>query len=92
MMGWKFMLVPSFIFKIVRLFAMFKYWLQKRVLRLGDNLPGCPPHLWMDISTTQKTFDNSKVRKLLNWEPQESLVAVMQRIVNEYKANQKLKS
>jgi len=88
LMGWKFMLCPYFIFLIVRSFAMMKYFFQKNILRLGDNLPGAPPHLYMDLSLTQKTFDNSKCRKLLNWEPEDSWLDVMRDIVNQHKANQ----
>jgi len=88
LMGWKFMICPYFIFLIVRFFAMMKYLVLKFVMMQGENLPGAPPHLYMDLSLTQKTFDNSKCRRLLNWEPQDSWVDVMTNIVNEYKAKQ----
>lgn len=90
-MGWKFMMVPYFIFFIVRLFAMLKYTFQKYVLMQGENLPGAPPHLYMDLSLTQKTFDNSKCRKVLNWEPQDSWLDAMTDICNQYKAKNGLK-
>jgi len=90
-MGWKFMLVPYFIVFLVRFAAICKYWLQKNILCMGEDLPGAPPHLYMDISLTQKTFDNSRCRKLLGWEPTDSWVDVMQDNCNKHNEKNKNK-
>jgi nucleoside-diphosphate-sugar epimerase len=50
---------------------------------------GMPPHLYLDITKYEQTFDNTRARTVLDFTPEDSWQDAVERIVRDYKDNKK---
>ena len=52
-----------------------------------QDLPGVPPHVYMDLANHEKTFDNSLAKELLDFEAAVSWREAVETIAEEYRAS-----
>eukprot|EP00443_Scrippsiella_acuminata_P048550 CAMPEP_0115303962 /NCGR_PEP_ID=MMETSP0270-20121206/71200_1 /TAXON_ID=71861 /ORGANISM="Scrippsiella trochoidea, Strain CCMP3099" /LENGTH=410 /DNA_ID=CAMNT_0002721999 /DNA_START=56 /DNA_END=1288 /DNA_ORIENTATION=+ len=80
-MGYPFVTLPDSIVVPVSFFAWIYYHFR---LALGLRVPGVPPHRFANMCFYTKTFDNSKIRETLGFQPKFTLKDSVVRIVDLY--------
>ena len=88
-MGWKSRTVPQPVVDIVRHGRRAQYAVQSLLAVTAerqDQLPGMPPHVFMDIVNHEQTFDNTLARQVLDWEPELSWKDAIDAILDMYAA------
>lgn len=85
LMHWQVYILPPTLLYIIRTAK----WLQHQVTsRIYGEQMGMPPHLYLDITKYEQTFDNAKAHKILDFEPQDSWQDALGEIIREYKKQQ----
>merc|ERR1711920_375668 len=77
-LGYPFIFVPDWVICIAYYLVMVFHIIRKFC---GCQVPGIPPHRFMQMLFHQKTFDNSKAREILGFVPKIELDEAVSRIV-----------
>lgn len=86
LMQWQVQILPPALVSVIRSAT----WLKHTVTSpFESEEKGMPPHLFLDISKFEQTFDNSKAHQVLDFAPEESWQDAVERIVNNYKDKSK---
>lgn len=86
LMQWQVQVLPPLIVSAVRAAT----WLQHSVTApFQTEEMGMPPHLYLDITKYEQTFDNTRAQTVLDFRPQDSWQDAVENIVRDYKDNKK---
>jgi nucleoside-diphosphate-sugar epimerase len=86
LMQWQVQVMPPWLVSAVRAGT----WLQHTVTApFQTEEMGMPPHLYLDITKYEQTFDNTRARTVLDFTPEDSWQDAVERIVRDYKDNKK---
>lgn len=83
-LGWKIRSLPSAIFSVVQAAFWMQYQGYTKLVSKPDELPGIPPHLYIQLPLHTQTFNNSLARKLLDFEPELSWEQAVDAIIDDY--------
>lgn len=89
-MEWDVQVIPSWVLTGVIAAQRLQDNLRASLTYNKDDLPGMPPHVYMDIANHEKTFDNSLAKKLLNYEAAVSWREAVEMVAEQYRANSSL--
>ena len=90
LMGWQVQVLPPVVLKAIAAGAWLRYKIATMTTSNPEDLPGMPPHKYLDISNYEQTFDNSLAHELLDFAPQLSWEDAVEKIVKDYKSSRKL--
>jgi len=85
LMEWELQYLPPVVMKLLQA----KEWMQHSVVskfKSEDELPGMPPHVFLDIAMNEQTFDNSMAHKVLDWRPRLSWEETVEQIVQDHRS------
>lgn len=80
-LNWCLIEVPAFIISLTIYFFWLQYLCKKA---LGMSVPGFPPHLFIQVSLVEQTFDISKAQRILGYQPKVPLDEGARRICDLY--------
>ena len=86
-MDWKVQYLPSSLASVIRGFKFLQYNASKFNTHTED-LPGMPPHVFMDLVNYEKTFDNSKAYRVLDFRPELTWKEAIDKIVKDHRNGQ----
>jgi nucleoside-diphosphate-sugar epimerase len=81
-LGWPLLPVPEMLTRTVAFGVQLKYIARKA---LGLHVTGVPPHKFMQMAFMEQTFDNSKIRERLGFQPKVPVADAVARICTIYK-------
>jgi hypothetical protein len=84
LLGWGFAILPASFLSLVGMLVKIGYTMQKLVMP-PSMIRGTPPHAFMTFQNYEQTFDNSKARRVLGFEPQHTWQEDVELIISEYK-------
>ena len=91
LLEWKLILLPNSLTRAGMLIAKVVYTVRVCTMRLfgvsaSSTLPGVPFHLFAEMALYEQTFDNSKARRILGFEPQITCQAFIEQAVEKWRA------
>lgn len=84
---WNVQVVPSWVVAGVMAAQRLQDNVKASLTSNKDDLPGMPPHVFMDIANHEKTFDNSLAKQLLDYEPAIGWREAVEMVAEQYRAS-----
>jgi nucleoside-diphosphate-sugar epimerase len=84
-MNWQVTILPSPVLKLLQGGMRLQYEFQKMTAPSEDELPGIPPHVFLQIIEYEQSFDNSKAHRILDWKPELTWKQGLECIIEDYR-------